>query len=74
MQPVVAAAANPDDCWERSADRRLRCVVYTGGNNNAASSGVLKSTDMGKHWSKVNVGLSDTRIHGLFIVDDEGGP
>ena len=35
-----------------------------GGNNNAASSGVLKSVDRGQHWLKVNVGLLDTRLHG----------
>lgn len=59
VQPVVAAAANPD-------------VIYTGGNNNAASSGVLKSIDFGRHWVKVNRGLADTRIHGLYIVDQHG--
>ena len=44
--------------------------MYMGGNNNAASSGVLKSVDRGKHWTKVNAGLLDTRLFGLFIVDD----
>ena len=42
------------------------------GNNNAASSGVLKSVDRGRHWSKVNEGLFDTRIQGLFMLDDAG--
>lgn len=56
---MVAAAGNPD-------------IIYTGGNNNAASSGVLKSTNFGKNWVKMNNGLTDTRIHGLFIVDDAG--
>jgi len=59
IQPVVSAAGNND-------------IIYTGGNNNAASSGVLKSLDFGKTWNKVNTGLGDTRIHGLFIIDDMG--
>jgi hypothetical protein len=46
-------------------------TIYMGGNNNAAASGVLKSVDYGKHWTKVNLGLTDTRILGLFIVDDK---
>ena len=44
--------------------------MYMGGNNNAASSGVLKSLDGGMHWTKVSAGLTDTRLLGLFIVDD----
>lgn len=47
-------------------------VMYMGGNNNAASSGVLKTVDGGKHWAKVNSGLSDTRIHALFLIDGQG--
>lgn len=59
IAPAVSPAANQD-------------LIYMGGNNNAASSGVLKSVDRGKHWSKVNAGLLDTRLHGLFIVDKLG--
>ena len=44
--------------------------MYMGGNNNAASSGVLKSIDGGMHWTKVSAGITDTRLLGLFIVDD----
>ena len=44
--------------------------MYMGGNNNAASSGVLKSLDGGMHWTKVSAGITDTRLLGLFIVDD----
>ena len=47
-------------------------LIYMGGNNNAAASGVLKSVDTGKHWSKMNVGLFDTRLYGLFLVDKAG--
>ncbi len=47
-------------------------LMYMGGVNNAASSGVLKTTNGGAHWSKMNTGLWDTRPHGLYIVDDAG--
>jgi len=57
IAPAVSSIANPN-------------VMYMGGNNNAAASGVLKSVDYGKHWSKVNVGLWDTRILGLFMIDE----
>ena len=59
IAPVVSSASQPS-------------LLYMGGNNNAASSGVLKSVDFGKHWAKVNEGLFDTRIHGLFMVDLAG--
>ena len=42
-------------------------VIYTGGSNNGAASGVLKTTDMGKTWAVASNGLYDTRIHGLFV-------
>lgn len=59
IAPAVSPISNPQ-------------LMYMGGVNNAASSGVLKSVDQGKHWSKMNEGLFDTRPNGLFIVDDKG--
>ena len=59
IAPAVSPAAKPN-------------VMYMGGNNNAASSGVLKSTDRGRHWAKMNAGLFDTRLMGLFVLDDDG--
>ena len=59
IAPAVSVVGNP-------------ALIYMGGNNNAAASGVLKSTDMGSHWTKANVGLFDTRLQGLHIVDDKG--
>ena len=59
IAPAVSVVGNPD-------------LIYMGGNNNAAASGVLKSIDYGEHWTKVNVGLFDTRLQGLHIVDDKG--
>ena len=43
-----------------------------GGKNNGASSGVWKSTDMGKHWTVASKGLWDTRINALGVVKQEG--
>lgn len=48
-------------------------VIYTGGQNNGASSGVLKSIDGGKHWVVASTGLFDTRIKSLGIVDSGAG-
>ena len=58
IAPAISSVMNPN-------------LIYMGGNNNAASSGVLKTMDRGKHWIKVNVGLTDTRLQGLFMVDSD---
>ena len=42
-------------------------LIYAGGRNNGASSGVLKSTDKGRHWVKASHGLLDTRINAIFL-------
>mgnify|MGYP000940183457 CR=1 FL=1 len=47
------------------ADRELPGTYYTGGSNNSSASGVLKSTDGGKHWNRASVGLADPRIFAL---------
>lgn len=60
IHPAVSPIGNP-------------LLMYMGGVNNAASSGVLKSVDGGTHWEKMNTGLFDTRPYGLFIVDDNVG-
>jgi len=59
LADAVSPAGNPN-------------VIYTGGQNNGASSGVLKSTDMGKHWVVASNGIFDTRIKSLGVVDDAG--
>ena len=46
-------------------------LIYSGGKNNGASSGVLKSTDLGLHWTQNSNGLFDTRVQGLFIHPDD---
>ena len=47
-------------------------LIYTGGHNNGASSGVLKSIDRGKTWIPYSNGLWDTTIGGLIILDEAG--
>ena len=42
-------------------------VIYTGGQNNGVSSGILKSVDGGKHWTRNSKGLWDTRILGCWV-------
>ena len=47
-------------------------IIYAGGQNNGASSGVLKSIDGGRHWIKASNGLFNTRVEGLHVCDWEG--
>ena len=42
-------------------------IMYAGGLNNGASSGVLKTTDLGKTWLRKSKGLFDTRITALQL-------
>ena len=42
-------------------------LIYTGGQNNGASSGVMKTTDMGMTWVQASNGLFDTRVQGIFV-------
>lgn len=46
-------------------------LIYSGGRNNGASSGILKTTDMGKHWVQSSKGLFDTRVYGVFLHPDD---
>ena len=45
-------------------------LIYAGGQNNGASSGVLKSTDRGKTWILASNGIFDTRIKALGCVNE----
>ena len=47
-------------------------VIYTGGQNNGASSGLLKSTDMGVTWQVASHGMFVTRVDSVGIVDLDG--
>ena len=46
-------------------------LIYAGGQNNGVSSGVIKSVDGGKHWTRQSVGLWDTRILGVWVHPDD---
>jgi len=46
-------------------------LIYAGGHNNGASSGILKSTDAGFTWSRNSNGLWDTRIFGVWVHPDD---
>jgi len=59
LADAVSPASNPN-------------LIYAGGQNNGASSGVLKSTDRGEHWTIMSNGLFDTHVHALGIVDEAG--
>ena len=59
---TLADAASP------AANPRL---IYTGGSNNGAASGILKSTDGGTTWLRKSKGLFDTRISAVLISPDD---
>ena len=46
-------------------------VIYAGGQNNGVSSGVIKTIDGGKHWTRTSKGLWDTRILGVWVHPDD---
>ena len=47
-------------------------IIYAGGQNNGASSGVLKSVDGGRHWVVASRGMFGTRVEAVHVVDEEG--
>ena len=46
-------------------------LIYAGGQNNGVSSGVIKTIDGGRHWTRNSKGLWDTRILGVWIHPDD---
>ena len=48
-------------------------IIYAGGQNNGVSSGVLKTVDGGKHWSRKSRGLWDSRVLVWVHPDDDSG-
>jgi len=46
-------------------------VIYAGGSNNGASSGVIKTIDGGKHWTRNSNGIWDTRVLGVWVHPDD---
>ena len=57
LATAASPAANPD-------------IIYAGGQNNGVSSGVIKSTNGGRHWQRKSKGLWDTRISGVWVHPD----
>ena len=47
-------------------------LMFAGGQNNGASSGVLKSIDGGRHWTIASAGMFVTKVEALHIVDYDG--
>lgn len=47
-------------------------LMFAGGTNNGASSGVLKTVNGGMHWTLASNGIWDTAIDALHIADDKG--
>eukprot|EP00038_Savillea_parva_P004159 m.134648 g.134648 ORF g.134648 m.134648 type:complete len:922 (-) comp11396_c0_seq1:189-2954(-) len=49
-------------------------IIYAGGQNNGASSGVIKTTDGGRTWKRMSNGLWDTAVLATWVhPDDETG-
>ena len=46
-------------------------VIYAGGQNNGVSSGIIKTTDGGKHWLRKSKGLWDSRVLGVWVHPDK---
>lgn len=42
-------------------------LIYSGGSNNGAASGVLRTMDGGRTWERKSAGLFDTRIKSPFL-------
>ena len=59
LADAVSPAGNPN-------------IIYAGGQNNGASSGVIKSTDRGLHWTLASNGIFNTRVQSLMVADDAG--
>jgi len=46
-------------------------VIYAGGQNNGVSSGIIKTVDGGRHWTRNSKGLWDTRVLGVWVHPDD---
>jgi len=58
LASAASPAANPN-------------LIYAGGQNNGASSGVLKTVDGGIHWTRQSRGMWDTRVLGVWLHPDD---
>jgi hypothetical protein len=46
-------------------------IIYAGGQNNGVSSGIIKTVDGGKHWTRNSNGLWDTQVLGVWVFDED---
>jgi hypothetical protein len=46
-------------------------IIYAGGQNNGVSSGIIKTVDGGKHWTRNSNGLWDTQVLGVWVYPDD---
>lgn len=46
-------------------------VIYAGGQNNGASSGVIKTVDGGVSWARKSEGLWDTNVLATWVHPDD---
>merc|ERR1719183_454357 len=46
-------------------------IIYAGGQNNGVSSGIIKTVDGGKHWTRNSKGMWDTRVLGVWVHPDD---
>jgi len=46
-------------------------IIYAGGQNNGVSSGIIKTIDGGKTWTRQSNGIWDTRILGVWVHPDD---
>lgn len=58
LASAASPAANPN-------------LIYAGGQNNGASSGVLRTVDGGVHWTRQSRGMWDTRVLGVWLHPDD---
>ena len=59
LADAASPAGNPD-------------FIIAGGQNNGASSGVVRSVDGGRHWTVASDGMFNTRVEAVHVVDDVG--
>ena len=59
LADAVSPASNPN-------------LIYAGGKNNGASSGVLKSVDRGVTWTMASRGIFNSKVVALHIADAKG--
>ena len=66
--PYISPTGTLADAASPASNPKL---IYTGGSNNGASSGILRTTDGGQTWLRKSKGLFDTRIYSILLHPSE---